>query len=203
MRKGWPPVPQTLRKWRRKSPWHCWTALPCPHGRSSHILLLTAASSPGGLVTGLCSCWTLKSSTTHGTCSPKGWVAAFSGHCLAATCFPEHPSLNVLLSPETCLLSLWSGKHPGMVFFSNKSKCHSTPIVWSTWSNVLSFGNSTSSLFCRDQRKTETGSKWVVRPLKKPVKATKDVLSLQGKIRFNQKTTDGWSHWLRKERRQW
>lgn len=96
MRKGWPPVPQTLRKWRRKSPWHCWTALPCPHGRSSHILLLTAASSPGGLVTGLCSCWTLKSSTTHGTCSPKGWVAAFSGHCLAATCFPEHPSLKCI-----------------------------------------------------------------------------------------------------------
>lgn len=29
---------------------------------------------------------------------------------------------------------------------------------------------------------------------------TKDVLSLQGKIRFNQKTIEGWSHWLKKEK---
>lgn len=94
--------------------------------------------------------------------------------------FQSTPHWNVLLSPETGLLSLWSGKHPGMVFFSNKSKCHSTPIVWSTWSNVLSFGNSTSSLFCRDQRKTETGSKWVVRPLKKPVKQQQRMFSCCG-----------------------
>lgn len=32
---------------------------------------------------------------------------------------------------------------------------------------VLSFGSSTSSLFCRDKRETETGFKRVVRPLEK------------------------------------
>lgn len=45
MGKAWLPVPQTLRKWRRKSPQHCWTPFPGSHGKSSHVPQSTVAPS--------------------------------------------------------------------------------------------------------------------------------------------------------------